>query len=72
LFRLVSFIRRLAGRARIFKRGRAKGLLRGRTSLGGSGRAAPRRVRFEDEIDAGPAGQFTMFDSNGSIDHLWV
>jgi hypothetical protein len=41
LFRLVSFIRRLAGFARIFKRGRAKGILRGRTSLGGSGRAAP-------------------------------
>src|SRR4051794_25080639 len=29
LFRLASFIRRLAGRARIFKRGRAKGVLRG-------------------------------------------
>jgi hypothetical protein len=39
MFRLVSFIRRLAGRARIFKRGRAKRILRERTSLGGSGRA---------------------------------
>src|ERR1700704_2424694 len=41
LLRLVSFIRRLAGFARIVKRGRAEGILRGRTSLGGRGRAAP-------------------------------
>src|SRR4029453_2232009 len=39
LFRLVSFLPKLAGRARIFKRGRAKGILRERTSLDGSGRA---------------------------------
>jgi hypothetical protein len=31
---VVSFVLRLAGRARIFKRGRAKEILAGRTSLG--------------------------------------
>jgi hypothetical protein len=47
LFRLVSFIRRLSGRARIFKRGRAKSILRGRTSLA----VARRSVTADAGID---------------------
>jgi hypothetical protein len=44
------FIRRLAGRARICKRGRAKRILRGRTRLsGGSGAALGRDERAELE-----------------------